>query len=94
MDDHINQTTLSPVVTRIDVGRRIAEKRAAAHLTQRAFAPSVGLKPSRLAKLEMGIVEPRLLEVAVIARALGLNLDELAYTSPRETAGEREGRRA
>ncbi|HEX2641935.1 MAG TPA: helix-turn-helix transcriptional regulator [Thermoanaerobaculia bacterium] len=93
MDDELNQTTTSLVATKAVVGRRIAEKRAAAHLSQRAFASSAGLNPSRLAKVEIGRVEPRFLEVAAIARALGLSLDALAYAS-QETSGETEGRPA
>lgn len=95
MDDKLNRNPILPVASKAVVGRRIAEKRAAAHLSQRAFAPSVGLKPSRLAQLEIGRVEPRFLEVAVIASALGLSLNELACPSPRQLSrDETEGRPA
>lgn len=60
-----------------DVGRRIAELRAEAGLTQEALAERLGLTPRYVQMLEAGDANPPIRSLAELAQALGVELREL-----------------
>jgi DNA-binding Xre family transcriptional regulator len=57
-------------------------------MSQRTLAAIIEVRPERLARLETGkIDQPRLKEVASIARALSINLEDLIFERPHDTEG-------
>lgn len=62
----------------MSVGKVIAELRAERDLTQSELAEKVGVSQSYLARWESGTVTPRPKALRQIARALGVEVDELA----------------
>ena len=66
------------------LGKRIAARRKAAHLSQRVLAGLVEIRPERLARLEQGkISQPRLRECACLALALSMRLEDLVFEDPQ-----------
>jgi len=62
-----------------EVGSRIEESRQAHGWNQRELAERARIRPERLSRLEHGTREPRLTEMAHLADALGLSMDDLAH---------------
>ena len=60
------------------IGRRIAELRKAADLTQEELAGRAGMAPENLSRAERGQTMPHLSKLIGIANALGVSLDDLA----------------
>ena len=62
------------------LGRRIAEIRREQRWSQSQLAISAGIRPERLSRLELGrVAEPRLWDIACLARALNGGLEELVF---------------
>jgi transcriptional regulator with XRE-family HTH domain len=61
------------------IGQSVKDLRAAAGLTQQELAVKAGLSVSVVSQIEQGTnADPRLSTLAALARALGVNLDQLA----------------
>lgn len=72
-----------------EIGRRIADRRAALRLEQQQVAERAGLSRAHVSRLERGVVpEPRVTDLAKLAAALDLSLVELV----RQPAGTRTER--
>ena len=72
------------------LGNRLCEHRKTKGWSQRQLARRAGLRADRLSRLEQGATEPRLEEIAKLARALGMGLEDLAFGPGRAGAeGER-----
>jgi transcriptional regulator with XRE-family HTH domain len=71
-------------MNRIDkrVGRRIAELRKLAGLSQARLADSIGTATETISRLETGAAMPSLARLASIAEALGVELHELLRVRP------------
>lgn len=77
------------------LGRRIRKSRQEQRWSQRKLGIEVDLRPERLSPLEQGdIAQPRLEEVARLARALGKGLEELVYGAGDEAGPAAGGRKA
>lgn len=64
------------------LGSAIAAKRHDAGMTRAALASKAGLSPNTLMKIEQGqTVDPGVLKVAAVCRALAISLDELIRSS-------------
>jgi len=61
------------------VGSRIAERRLTKGWSQREVGRRTGLHPTRLSRIEHGVVKPRLEELVALHGALGLGLDEMVF---------------
>lgn len=72
-----------------DVGRRVAELRAAGALTQQNLADAVGLSPQRVREIEAGTHNPSVRTLYRIAEGLGVEVGAL-FDVP--TSRERQGR--
>ena len=64
------------------IGRRIAELRRLAGLSQARLADSVGTAVETISRLETGAAMPSLARLAAIAEALGVELHELLGIRP------------
>ena|SRR6266704_6988781 len=63
---------------RLDFGSYLAERRYSANLTQRGLADKCGVSPAYIAALERNTSEPPPLRTCkALARALGVNLEEI-----------------
>jgi len=61
------------------VGPRIIDLRNRRGWTQRTLARQTGLRPAQLSKIERSRKLPQLDETVLLARALGVGLDELVF---------------
>ncbi len=73
------------------LGRRIAEARLAADLTQEDAARVSGIPYKRWQRIEQGAVNPTVRTLAVIAHAIGVDFWEL-LRPPQSTEGTRRER--
>jgi transcriptional regulator with XRE-family HTH domain len=92
-----NRITPSPATREVDLpslGNRIVASRKSKGWSQRQLGRLASLRHDRLSRLEQGNTEPRLEEIAQLARVLGMGLEELAYgpEKARELRAERSGR--
>jgi transcriptional regulator with XRE-family HTH domain len=74
------------------IGQSVKDLRAAVGLTQQELAVKAGLSVSVVSQIEQGTnADPRLSTLAALARALGVNLDQLAggTTPAPEPPGEK-----
>jgi transcriptional regulator with XRE-family HTH domain len=62
-----------------EVGSRIEESRQSHGWNKKELAERARIRPERLARLEQGTREPRLIEMAGLADALGVSLDDLTH---------------
>lgn len=85
MDYRATETT--PAVATL--GRRIAELRNRRGWNQKELAGRAKLRPARLSTLESGAKRPNVEELARLAEALGVSLDELWSGSPHPARAER-----
>ena len=60
------------------IGRRIADLRKAANLTQEELASKAKMAPENLSRAERGQTLPHLSKLIGLANALGVSLDDLA----------------
>lgn len=67
----------SPVDPRVELGRRIQERRRKADLTVSGLAAATILDPSNIRKIESGVGNPRLVTVMKIAGVLEVPMGEL-----------------
>lgn len=66
-----------------DVGHRVSDRREKLRLDQEALAEKAGLSRPYISRLERGLVpSPKLLDLAAVATALGISLDQLVYGRP------------
>lgn len=61
------------------LGSRIATRRKMDRISQRELARLTGLRAERIARLELGKVEPMLREIVKIAAVLRMELPELVF---------------
>ncbi|MFL6260382.1 MAG: helix-turn-helix domain-containing protein [Thermoanaerobaculia bacterium] len=71
------------------LGRRIVELRNRRGWNQKELARRARLRPARLSTLESGAKRPNVEELARLAEALGVSLDELWSGSPHPARAER-----
>jgi transcriptional regulator with XRE-family HTH domain len=71
------------------LGRRIVELRNRRGWNQKELARRARLRPARLSTLESGAKRPNVEELARLAEALGVSLDELWSGSPHTARAER-----
>jgi transcriptional regulator with XRE-family HTH domain len=64
------------------IGRRIAELRRLAGLSQARLADSIGTATETISRLETGAAMPSLARLAAIARVLGVELHQLVRVRP------------
>jgi transcriptional regulator with XRE-family HTH domain len=62
-----------------EVGSRIEENRQIHGWNKKELAERARIRPERLSRLEQGTREPRLTEMAHLADALGVSLDDLTH---------------
>lgn len=74
------------------LGRRIAEARVAADLTQEAAARTSGIPYKRWQRIEQGAVNPTVRTLAVIAHAIGVDFWELVRPPESNDAAQRARR--
>lgn len=79
MRTHETHHPPSSEIDPLAIGSRIAAKRKVERLSQRELARLTGLRPERIARLELGKVKPMLREVVKIAAVLKVELAELAF---------------
>jgi DNA-binding XRE family transcriptional regulator len=73
--------------------RTLAEKRAAAGISQRELARRMGTSQPAIARLERGEVDPKLSTLQRFAAAIGLEIDwRLRPARPRRVSGARARR--
>jgi Zn-dependent peptidase ImmA (M78 family)/transcriptional regulator with XRE-family HTH domain len=70
------------VITQADLGRRVADARAEAGVTQVALAASIGLERTALVRIESGERKVSATELVAIAGALGMGVDWFFTESP------------
>jgi HAD superfamily hydrolase (TIGR01509 family) len=71
----------------IALGKRIAQLRRAAHITQESLAEQAGLAYSTLTKIEQGtIASPSIFTIMALAKALGTSLEDLTDYRPEVSA--------
>jgi transcriptional regulator with XRE-family HTH domain len=58
-------------------GANVRRVRRARNASQEALSDYTGLHRTEIGKVELGVVEPRLTTVVILADALGVTLDEL-----------------
>jgi transcriptional regulator with XRE-family HTH domain len=80
-----SQQDVAPSGPPPDLGARIAHLRKMLGLRQNMLAERAGLRSQRLSDIERGVHEPRVDELARLARALGASLDELVFGAPQRT---------
>jgi transcriptional regulator with XRE-family HTH domain len=68
------------------LGRRVAELRATAGLTQAQLAERVGVATETVSRLERGATLPSLAKIEALAAALGVELADLFRRRARTTA--------
>jgi len=68
------------------LGRRIAQQRQLAGLTQAQLAEKIGIEPETLSRLETGVAMPSLARVEEVAEVLGIELRELFRLRPADRA--------
>lgn len=66
------------------VGRRLADARERARLTQGEAASAVGLRQSQIAKLELGVRQLRFVEGLALARLYMIDCADLVPTGSSE----------
>jgi transcriptional regulator with XRE-family HTH domain len=69
-----------------DLGRRIAQLRAAADTSQRELAAAIGLDQSAVARIETGQRRVDAAEAVAIADYLGVGVDEIIAPRPAAVA--------
>lgn len=69
------------------IGKRLAELREQAGLSQEDLGVRAGLHGMSISKIERGVVQPKLATVEALARALGLELADL-LTAPEVEPAE------
>lgn len=67
------------------IGRRLAEARERAGLTQAGAARALGMRQSQIAKLELGLRQLRFVEGVGLAGLYGINCIDLLVGSTPET---------
>jgi len=66
------------MATEINIGENIKKHRAKQGLSQEDFAKKSGVKYTTLTKIESNVIKkPSILVMAKIAKALGVNIEEL-----------------
>lgn len=66
------------MATEINIGENIKQYRAKQCLSQEEFAKKSGVKYTTLTKIESGVIrKPSVLVMAKIAKALGVNIEDL-----------------
>ncbi|HEX3530775.1 MAG TPA: helix-turn-helix domain-containing protein [Thermoanaerobaculia bacterium] len=78
------QDRASSILAR-ELGSRIAHFREMLGWRQNGLAEQAGLRPQRLSNIERGVQLPRVDELVILARTLGVSLDELVFGTPRRT---------
>ena len=68
-----------------ELGLRIVHLRKMLGWRQNTLADQAGLRPQRLSNIERGVQLPRVDELARLARAVCVSLDELVLGTPRRT---------
>ncbi len=81
--------SLDPVVTQADLGRRIADARAEAGVTQASLAARISLERTALVRIESGERKISATELAAIASALGRPVDWFFTESPPAVVSRR-----
>jgi transcriptional regulator with XRE-family HTH domain len=71
------------------LGRRVADQRKAAKLTQAELAERIGVATETVSRLERGMVIPSLARLESIAEALGVEIDALFRSYDQETQKDR-----
>lgn len=71
------------------LGRRVADQRKRAGLTQAQLAERIGVANETISRLERGSAVPSLGRVEAVASALGVELSELFRTLDRERQKDR-----
>lgn len=71
------------------LGRRVADLRRLAEMTQEQLAERVGVSPETISRLERGAAVPSLARIEEIAGALGVELPDLFRFRERETPRDR-----
>jgi Zn-dependent peptidase ImmA (M78 family)/DNA-binding XRE family transcriptional regulator len=81
--------SLEAVVTQADLGRRIADARTEAGMTQADLAAGIGVERTALVRMESGERKVSATELVVIARALGRPVDWFFTESPPAVVSRR-----
>lgn len=68
------------------IGKRLAELREQAGLSQEDLGVRAGLHSMSISKIERGVVQPKLATVEALARALGVKVAELLAAPEVEPA--------
>ncbi|WP_243336999.1 helix-turn-helix domain-containing protein [Anaeromyxobacter soli] len=71
------------------LGRRVAERRKAAGLTQAQLAERLGVTTETVSRLERGAVVPSLARLEAFASALGVDLSDLFRVADRDAHRDR-----
>jgi transcriptional regulator with XRE-family HTH domain len=71
------------------LGRRVADQRKRARLTQEELAERVGVTTETVSRLERGAVVPSLARLEAVASALGVELVDLFRVLDRESQKDR-----
>jgi transcriptional regulator with XRE-family HTH domain len=71
------------------LGRRVADRRKRARLTQAELAERIGVSTESVSRLERGAVIPSLARLEAVATALGVELPDLFRVADRETQKDR-----
>ncbi len=77
------------VAAAADLSARIAAIRRARGLSQAAFARQIGVSRNVVVRYERGVIRPRAITLAAIARAGGVSVDWLLRGRAPRQAGER-----
>lgn len=69
-------------LAKVEIGRRIAERREAVSMTRAELARQIHVDPSRLLRIERGLEQPTIVQVAMLATALRCGMDDLIAEVP------------
>ena len=74
-----------------ELGRNIKKFRLKNNMTQEQLAEKVGCLPDKISKYELGLLQPNMIFVRIIADCLGVSLDDLL---PPEGDNDNDNRQA